>query len=81
MILDHKADGNTPQKKKRRVSLFLMSEEYKRKMSDFVDMPEEQPQNRRKISWGEESEFVLFNKNKSCQAIRIAPRHKFSIDE
>jgi len=82
LILDRKADGNSPPKRKRRVSYFLLSEDYKRKMSDFLELPEEEPPKpSRKISWGEESEFVLFNKNKSCQAVRQAPRHKFSIDE
>ena len=82
LILDQKEKGKSPQKRKRRVSYFLMSQEYKRKMSDFVQLPESpEPLTRRKISWGQECEFVLFNKNKSCQAIRHAPRHKFSIDE
>jgi len=84
LILDKKAAGNSaekPAKKKRRVSYFLMSEQYKRKMSDVLEIqPEEEIQTRRKISWGEEFEYVVFNKNKSCQSIRQAPRHKFSID-
>jgi|JI61114BRNA_FD_contig_111_459801_length_442_multi_2_in_0_out_0_2 hypothetical protein len=50
-------------------------------MSDVLEISlEEEIQTRRKISWGEEFEFVVFDKKKSCQSIRHAPRHKFSID-
>lgn len=81
MILDRKAEVNATPKIRRKSSMFLLSEDYKRKMSDALEVPEEELSPRRKISWGDEHEFVLFNKNKSCQAIRQAQRHKFSIDE
>ena len=39
----------------KRIHLYMISEQYKRKMSDFVQVSDEEHLKKRKISWGDES--------------------------
>jgi hypothetical protein len=78
-FLDHRAEKI---RMMQHPSFWLLSRAYLKRLTQFS--PEKSGENqasaRRKISWSEESEFVVFNQRKNSASISDAPRNIYNLE-